>query len=115
MWGTDGWEKRKSKFVQVQPGGRSPSIGDTRVQFHNDQVRLLVVHESQLAVYDASKLERLRQVTLDLYCIIQVRLVYLCNHYMVLLGSKQMDINGNYGLNFAFFLHINFVKRCYIL
>lgn len=62
MWGTDGWEKRKTKFVQVQPGGRSPSMGDTRVQFHNDQVRLLVVHESQLAVYDASKLDRLRQV-----------------------------------------------------
>lgn len=37
-------------------------MGDTRVQFHNDQVRLLVVHESQLAVYDAAKLERLRQV-----------------------------------------------------
>lgn len=63
MWGTDGWEKRKSKFVQVQPGGRSPTMGgDTRVQFHNDQVRLLVVHETQLAVYDASKLDRLRQV-----------------------------------------------------
>ncbi|XP_024384334.1 protein TOPLESS-RELATED PROTEIN 2 isoform X3 [Physcomitrium patens] len=61
MWGTDGWEKRKSKFVQVQPGGRSPSMGDTRVQFHNDQVRLLVVHESQLAVYEAAKLDRLRQ------------------------------------------------------
>jgi hypothetical protein len=38
-------------------------MGDTRVQFHNDQVRLLVVHESQLAVYDASKLDRLRQVS----------------------------------------------------
>lgn len=61
MWGTDGWEKRKAKLVQVQPGGRSPTMGDTRVQFHNDQVRLLVVHESQLAVYDASKLDRLRQ------------------------------------------------------
>jgi len=61
MWGTDGWEKRKTKFVQVNPGGRSPTMGDTRVQFHNDQVRLLVVHESQLAVYDASKLDRIRQ------------------------------------------------------
>lgn len=65
MWGTDGWEKRKSKFVQVQPGGR-PGMGDTRVQFHNDQIRLLVVHESQLAVYDASKLERIRQVSICL-------------------------------------------------
>jgi hypothetical protein len=37
-------------------------MGDTRVQFHNDQIRLLVVHESQLAIYDAAKLERLRHV-----------------------------------------------------
>ena len=64
MWGTDGWEKRKFRFVQVQPG--RPGMGDTRVQFHNDQIRLLVVHESQLAVYDASKLERIHQVSICL-------------------------------------------------
>ncbi len=62
VWGTDGWEKRKSKFVQVQPGRGPSTMGDTRVQFHNDQIRLLVVHESQLAIYDAAKLERLRHV-----------------------------------------------------
>jgi WD40 repeat protein len=59
LWGIDGWDKRKSKSVPVQTG-RSPPVGDTKVQFHNDQVHLLVVHESQLAIYDASKLERLR-------------------------------------------------------
>jgi len=60
LWGIDGWEKRKSKVVPVQPGRSSPPVGDTKVQFHNDQIHLLVVHESQLAIYDASKLERLR-------------------------------------------------------
>eukprot|EP00253_Pinus_taeda_P026009 PITA_26009 len=60
LWGIDGWEKRKSKVVPVHPGRSSPPVGDTRVQFHNDQIHLLVVHESQLAIYDASKLERLR-------------------------------------------------------
>lgn len=63
VWGTDGWEKRKSKFLQ-SPASRasSPIGGETRVQFHNDQIRLLVVHESQLAVFDAGKLERVRCV-----------------------------------------------------
>eukprot|EP01018_Ginkgo_biloba_P028595 Gb_04053 [translate_table: standard] len=60
LWGIDGWDKRKSKLIQVQSGRPSSAVGDTRVQFHNDQVHLLVVHESQLAIYDASKLERLR-------------------------------------------------------
>eukprot|EP00252_Welwitschia_mirabilis_P005633 TRINITY_DN1613_c0_g1_i10.p1 TRINITY_DN1613_c0_g1~~TRINITY_DN1613_c0_g1_i10.p1 ORF type:complete len:1114 (-),score=151.32 TRINITY_DN1613_c0_g1_i10:438-3779(-) len=59
LWGIDMWEKQKSKFIPVQPSRTSASSGDTRVQFHNNQVHLLVVHESQLAVYDASKLDRL--------------------------------------------------------
>uniref|UniRef100_A0A0C9S7L9 TSA: Wollemia nobilis Ref_Wollemi_Transcript_8205_4327 transcribed RNA sequence n=1 Tax=Wollemia nobilis TaxID=56998 RepID=A0A0C9S7L9_9CONI len=63
LWSIDGWEKRKSKFIQVTSGRSSPAAGDTRVQFHNDQVHLLVVHESQLAIYDASKLDRLRHWT----------------------------------------------------
>lgn len=60
VWSIDTWEKRKSIPLQL-PAGRSP-VGDTRVQFHSDQLRLLVVHETQLAVYDALKMERIRQV-----------------------------------------------------
>ncbi|KAH7431915.1 hypothetical protein KP509_08G073000 [Ceratopteris richardii] len=61
VWSIEGWEKRKSKVLQAQPGRSLPSMGDTRVQFHNDQVRFLVVHESQIAIYDAAKFERVRQ------------------------------------------------------
>lgn len=43
------------------PAGKAP-VGDTRVQFYSDQIRLLVFHETQLATYDASKMERIRQV-----------------------------------------------------
>lgn len=43
------------------PAGKA-AASDTRVQFHSDQIRLLVVHETQLAIYDASKMERIRQV-----------------------------------------------------
>lgn len=60
FWNTESWEKRKSITIQL-PAGRMP-VGDTRVQFHSDQVRMLVCHETQLAVYDASKMERIRQV-----------------------------------------------------
>jgi hypothetical protein len=71
VWSTDVWEKRKSKSLQV-PSGRSPTaFADTRVQFHQDQVRLLVTHESQIAVYDASKLELVRQVSCFLLAYIQ--------------------------------------------
>lgn len=61
-WSIDGWEKKKSRYIQ-SPANRSGAlVGDTRVQFHNDQTHILVVHESQLAIYDA-KLECLRSVS----------------------------------------------------
>lgn len=59
-WSIDTWEKRKSVTVQT-PSGKAPA-GDTRVQFHSDQIRLLVVHETQIAIYDTSKMDRIRQV-----------------------------------------------------
>ncbi|KAF8038856.1 hypothetical protein BT93_B1417 [Corymbia citriodora subsp. variegata] len=58
-WSIDSWEKRKCVPIQM-PAGKAPN-GDTRVQFHADQIRLLVVHETQLAIYDASKMDRIRQ------------------------------------------------------
>jgi WD40 repeat protein len=55
FWTADSWEKKKSSAIQLPPG-KAP-VGDTRVQFHNDQIQLLVSHETQLAIYDASKME----------------------------------------------------------
>ncbi|KAJ4957403.1 hypothetical protein NE237_024514 [Protea cynaroides] len=61
IWSTDKWEKQGSKFLQI-PTGRVPSpLAETRVQFHQDQIHLLVVHETQIAIYDVSKFECLRQ------------------------------------------------------
>ncbi|KAK1272817.1 Topless-related protein 1 [Acorus gramineus] len=59
VWSIDGWEKRKSRFIQAPPGRSNPLVGDTKVQIHNDQAHILVVHESQLSIYD-SKLDCLR-------------------------------------------------------
>ena len=62
VWSIDGWEKKKSRFIQAPAGRQSPLAGETKVRFHNDQTHLLVVHESQIAIYD-SKLECLRSVS----------------------------------------------------
>ncbi|CAH9092059.1 unnamed protein product [Cuscuta epithymum] len=60
VWSSDGWEKQKSKFLQL-PSGRASVQSDTRVQFHQDQIHFLVVHETQLAIYEATKLECAKQ------------------------------------------------------
>ncbi|KAK4488868.1 hypothetical protein RD792_004658 [Penstemon davidsonii] len=54
VWNSDGWEKQKSRFLQL-PSGISPGQqSETRVQFHQDQIHFLVVHETQLAIYDTT-------------------------------------------------------------
>nr|KAJ0208380.1 hypothetical protein LSAT_V11C500251820 [Lactuca sativa] len=52
IWNINGWEKRKSRNIQSPPGHPSSLVGETKVQFHNDQRHLLVIHESQIAIYD---------------------------------------------------------------
>ncbi|XP_022868457.1 protein TPR2-like [Olea europaea var. sylvestris] len=63
VWNIDGWEKKKSRPIQAPPALQTPLVGETRVQFHNNQSHLLVVHESQIAVYD-TQLECLRSVSI---------------------------------------------------
>ncbi|KAL2612905.1 hypothetical protein R1flu_024597 [Riccia fluitans] len=93
VWGTDGWEKRKAKFIQTQPGRAPPPVGDTRVQFHNDQIRLLVVHETQLAIYDAAKLERLRYwVPRETFTASISNATYSCDSQLVYAGFVDGSI-----------------------
>ncbi|KAL8136857.1 hypothetical protein V2J09_002858 [Rumex salicifolius] len=58
VWSMDGWEKLTSKYLQMLGGS---SFSDTRVQFHQDQIHLLAVHSTQIAIYEAPKLECLKQ------------------------------------------------------
>ncbi|KAJ8755367.1 hypothetical protein K2173_019165 [Erythroxylum novogranatense] len=61
VWNSDGWEKQKTRPLQV-PAGRTAGVqSDTRVQFHQDQIHFLVVHETQLAIYETTKLECVKQ------------------------------------------------------
>lgn len=62
VWSSDGWEKQKAKYLPLPQGRTTAAQSDTRVQFHHDQVHFLVVHETQLAIYETSKLECVKQV-----------------------------------------------------
>lgn len=62
MWGADGWDKQRNKFLQTPSGHTSSTSSDTRVQFHQDQIHFLAVHETQIALYDANNLECVKQV-----------------------------------------------------
>ncbi|GMH04542.1 hypothetical protein Nepgr_006382 [Nepenthes gracilis] len=61
VWSMDGWEKLSCKGLQIPSGRAVTPLADTRVQFHQDQIHLLAVHETQIAIYEAPKLECLKQ------------------------------------------------------
>ncbi|XP_038717981.1 topless-related protein 3-like isoform X3 [Tripterygium wilfordii] len=93
IWSIDTWEKRKSVTIQI-PAGKAPS-GDTRVQFHSDQMRMLVVHETQLAIYDAAKMERIRQwIPQELLSAPISYAAYSCNSQLVF----ATFVDGNIGV-----------------
>ncbi|PKI48466.1 protein TOPLESS-like isoform X2 [Punica granatum] len=61
VWNSEGWEKRKNTFLQIPAGKPQAAQSDTRVQFHQDQIHFLAVHETQLAIYETTKLECVKQ------------------------------------------------------
>ncbi|KAG2334477.1 hypothetical protein Bca52824_005657 [Brassica carinata] len=60
VWGMAGWEKRSSTYLKASKGRSMPAVSDTRVQFHQNEIHLLVVNETQIAIYDAQKLDCLK-------------------------------------------------------
>ncbi|WZY80229.1 hypothetical protein YC2023_026613 [Brassica napus] len=57
VWSMAGWEKRSSMYLNAPKGRSMPAVSDTRVQFHQNEIHLLVVNETQIAIYDAQKLD----------------------------------------------------------
>ncbi|KAJ4707843.1 Protein TOPLESS [Melia azedarach] len=60
VWSCNGWKKQRSIFLHIS-GGTPAEMSDTVVQFHHDQKRFLAVNETQLAIYDATRPESLKQ------------------------------------------------------
>lgn len=61
VWSTDGWEKQTSKHLQIPNGRAAAPLADTRVHFHQDQIHLLAVHETQIAIFEVPKLDCQKQ------------------------------------------------------
>ncbi|KAJ4707838.1 Protein TOPLESS [Melia azedarach] len=61
VWNVDRWGKQKCRFLQIPDGKKQIAPSDTHIQFHQDQTRFLLVHETHLAIYEAKELNCLNQ------------------------------------------------------
>ncbi|XVF89353.1 hypothetical protein PTKIN_Ptkin19aG0123500 [Pterospermum kingtungense] len=65
VWDSSQWERQKGCSLQTSAGTKpTPRRSDTQVQFHQDQIHLLAVNETQLSIYDTRKLECVKQWTI---------------------------------------------------
>ncbi|KAF7124673.1 hypothetical protein RHSIM_Rhsim12G0191000 [Rhododendron simsii] len=65
VWSSDERENQARRVLEIPAGAswRTPTpAAPTHVQVHQDQFHLLVVHETQIAIYDPPKLEYNKQV-----------------------------------------------------
>nr|KAJ0202906.1 hypothetical protein LSAT_V11C500262900 [Lactuca sativa] len=92
VWSTEGWEKQTSKHLQIPAGRVAAPIVDTRVQFHNDQTHLLAVHETQIAIYEAPKLERLKQWVPQETSGLITHATYSCDSQSIYVGFEDGSV-----------------------
>ncbi|KAJ3693284.1 hypothetical protein LUZ60_008764 [Juncus effusus] len=87
VWKMDTWEKMSCKYLDLPRDFDSVTAGlltKTRVEFHCDDVELLVVHPAFLVVYDASKFEKIHQWVPRDSCISCA--TYSCDGQMIFAG-----------------------------
>ncbi|KAJ7966212.1 Protein TOPLESS [Quillaja saponaria] len=60
-WNSDRWERENSTVLHNVAARTPITTSDTSVQFHNDQIHFLVVHEALLSIFETSKLECVKQ------------------------------------------------------
>ncbi|XP_020102466.1 topless-related protein 4-like [Ananas comosus] len=61
VWGIDGWKKQCSRSLKIPSGQLSSPGVEIKIQFCHNQVHLLAVAKTQLAIYDVATLELLKQ------------------------------------------------------
>ncbi|CAL8155746.1 unnamed protein product [Prunus armeniaca] len=50
------WEKQRSKLLQIPDGKELRSLSDTYIQIHQNELHLLAINKTHLAVYEVKAL-----------------------------------------------------------
>lgn len=62
MWSLATGKRQNSIYLDIPNARGCARLSDTEVQFHLDQKHVLAIHETQLALYETTKLMRVNQV-----------------------------------------------------
>ncbi|KAL2525724.1 Topless-related protein 1 [Abeliophyllum distichum] len=68
VWDSITWEKKNNAFLEISTGWLPSELSETHVQFDKDERHFLVVHETQLAIYETTKLQCVKQWVVGNFC-----------------------------------------------
>ncbi|KAK0571743.1 hypothetical protein LWI29_020851 [Acer saccharum] len=90
VWDANEWENICSKFLQNLHTGVVPETPVvSHIQFHPDQIHLLVVHEWQIDVFEAPTLNLVTQLVLDESDLPITCATYSCDGKSIYVGCKS--------------------------
>lgn len=93
VWNIEGWEKHRSRFLEIPDKKKPVALLDTHIQFHQDQTQFLAVNERHLTIYEARNLECLKEVIVFFKQVFSICLsvVYIIENlvYLMLPGGTR--------------------------
>lgn len=68
VWSSDKWERQKNSSLHIPAWTTPTALCGTHLQYQKDQNHFLVVHETQLAIYETLRLECQKKVLEASFC-----------------------------------------------
>ncbi|XP_006343510.1 topless-related protein 1-like isoform X1 [Solanum tuberosum] len=68
VWNSTNWEREGSTMLQMSADWLPTEVSETSVEYQRDEKCFLVVHETQIAIYETTKLECVKQWMIKNFC-----------------------------------------------
>lgn len=68
VWNSTNWDGERSTVLQISADWVPTELSETSVEFQQDEKHFLVVHETQIAIYETTKLACVKQWIIKNFC-----------------------------------------------
>ncbi|XP_060208854.1 topless-related protein 1-like isoform X2 [Lycium barbarum] len=115
-WDSTNWERKRSTMLQISPDWLPTELSETFIQFHRDEKHFLVVHETQIAIYETTKLECVKQWIIKNLCARISHATFSCDNQWIYVVMKDgvvlilsaSDLSPKYEIDPSTFLPSDF-------
>ncbi|XP_055820274.1 protein TPR3-like isoform X2 [Solanum dulcamara] len=123
VWNSTNWEREQSTMLQISADWLPTELSETFVEFQRDEKYFLVVHETQIAIYETTKLECVKQWIIKNFCArishatlsCDSRWIYAIMKDGIVLILSASDLSPKYEIDPSTFLTSDFSSHVFPL